>query len=61
MTSPSQITYCTSRARAGDLMRAAAAAQRPAERSPRSTFRPSTWLGRCTGPLSRAHAASSHS
>jgi hypothetical protein len=61
MTTASQITYCTSQARTGDLVRAAAAARPPVQRSPRSTFRPLTWLGRCTGPLPRQRAASCHS
>jgi hypothetical protein len=61
MTSPSQITYCAAQARTGDLLRAAAAARPPVQRSPRSTFRPATWLGRCAGPLPRPHAAPCHS
>lgn len=60
MTTASQITHCTSQARTGDLLRAAAAARPYVQRSPRSTFRPSTWLGRCAGPMPRQQAASSH-
>jgi hypothetical protein len=61
MTTASQITYCTSQARTGDLLRAAAAARPPVHHTPRSTFRPLSWLGRCTGPPPRQQAAPCHS
>jgi hypothetical protein len=59
MTTVTQITHCTAQARTDDLARAAAA-RAPVPRSPRSTFRPATWAGRCAGALRRPQAVHSH-
>jgi hypothetical protein len=57
MTTPSQITYCAARARTADLVGAAAASRPPVHRIPRSTFRPTAWVGRCVAPLFGTPAA----